>query len=330
MTLISKFRVLLPIAVAGLWFAPVLAQQEGPTLTQMLVSVDAKSPVSLAASNVILKLDNKQTPLRSIVQVKPNGAEVALLIDDGLRWSAGRELQDMQHFIQTLPAGTEIFVGYMENGRVLPAQDFTTNLATASQAVRIPRGLPGGSASPYLCLSDFVEKWPGDNMDSDSMSGPSSPRKARFVLMITNGVDPYNGSSSITNQDSPYVAAAVTDAQRVGIPIYSIYFGDAGYRGSQSSFSGQSYLAQVADGTGGQTYYEGTGSPVSLAPYFKRIQQAIAETYIASFDAPVRKNSMSVKVSTNLPGTKLRGAMEVRPGTRVSSAAPAKRSDTGQ
>jgi hypothetical protein len=255
---------------------------------------------------------------------------VALLIDDGLRWSAGRELQDMQRFVQTLPTGTEIFVGYMENGRVVPAQDFTTNSAAAARALRVPRGLPGGSASPYLCLSDFVKKWPSANTDSDSMNGPPSPRKARFVLMITNGVDPYNGSTRITNQDSPYVAAAVTDAQRAGIPVYSIYFGDAGYRSGQASFSGQSYLAQVADGTGGQTYYEGTGSPVSLAPYFKQFQQAVAETYIASFDAPGRRDLVSAKVSTNLPGTKLRGAMEVRPGNRVSSVVPAKRNNTGQ
>jgi hypothetical protein len=318
--MVMKFRFLLAIATASIWLVPALAQQEGATPTQMLVSVDAKTPVALAVSSVMLKVDNKQTPVSSITRVKPSGAEVALLIDDGLRLSAARELQDMQHFIQSLPAGTEIFVGYMENGRVVPAQNFTTNFTAAAQALRIPLGLAGGSSSPYLCLSDFVKKWPRAESDSDSMNGPASPRKARFVLMITNGVDPYNGSTSILNQDSPYVAAAVTDAQRAGIPVYSIYFGDAGYRGGQASFSGQSYLAQVADGTGGRTYYEGTGSPVSLAPYFKEFQQAIAETYIASFNAPGRKESVSVRMSTNLPGTKLRAASEVRPGTRVGGA----------
>jgi hypothetical protein len=323
MMLISKYRFLLPIAVASMWLTPALAQEEGPTPTQMLISVetkDAKTPVALAASSVMLKVDNKQTPVSTLTRVRPNGAEVALLIDDGLRWSAGRELQDMQKFIQSLPAGTEVFVGYMQNGRVVPVQNFTTDFAAAAKALRIPQGLPGGSASPYLCLSDFVKRWPGAESDSDSMNGPVAPRKARFVMMITNGVDPYNGSTSILNQDSPYVAAAVTDAQRAGIPVYSIYFGDAGYRGGQASFSGQSYLAQVADGTGGRTYYEGTGSPVSLSPYFKEFQQAIAETYIATFDAPGRKEFVNVKMSTNVPDAKLRAAAEVRPGTRISGA----------
>jgi hypothetical protein len=319
MTRIQKCRYLLPIAIAGLWLAPALAQQEGAIPTQTLVTVDAKTPVTPAISNITIKLDNKETPLTGISRVAPSAAEVALLIDDGLRWTAARELADMQSFIRTLPAGTEIFIGYMQNGRVVPAQNFTADLAAAAKTLHIPTGLPGSSGSPYICLSDFVKKWPSDDMDSASMSGAAPARKARFVLMITNGVDPYNGSTNITNQDSPYVSSAVTDSQRAGVPIYSIYFGDAGFRGGQASFSGQSYLAQIAEGTGGQTYYEGTGSPVSMAPYFKQFQRAIAETYIASFDAPGRKDMVSMKMSTNMPGTKLHAPEEVRPGTRIGS-----------
>jgi hypothetical protein len=319
MTRIQKCHYLLPIAIASLWLASALAQQEGAIPTQTLVIVDAKTPVTPAISNITIKLDNKETPLTSISRVAPGGAEVALLIDGGLRWTAARELSDMKSFIQSLPAGTEIFIGYMENGRVVPAQGFTTDFAAAAKALHIPTGVAGSSGSPYICLSDFVKKWPSAELDSASMAGAAPARKARFVLMITNGVDPYNGSTSVTNQDSPYVSSAVTDAQRAGVPVYSIYFGDAGFRGGQASFSGQSYLAQIAAGTGGQTYYEGTGSPVSMAPYFKQFQRAIAETYIASFDAPGRKDMVSIKMSTNLPGTKLHAPEEVRPGTRISA-----------
>ena len=63
--------------------------------------------------------------------------------------------------------------------------------------------------------------------------------------MITNGVDPYNGSTSVMNQDSPYVDAAVADAQRAGVAVYAIYFGDAGIRGASADNSGQNYLAQL-------------------------------------------------------------------------------------
>src|SRR5260370_9587248 len=141
-------------------------------------------------------------------------------------------------------------------------------------------GLRGASASPYFCLSDFVKNWPSN---AETQSGPQSQQpthKARIVLMITNGVDPYNGSTSITNQDSPYVAAAVTDAQRAGVPVYSIYYGDVGFRGGRGSFSGQTYLLQVAQGTGGAAYYQDTGSPTSLLPFLKQLQHALPETHL--------------------------------------------------
>ena len=164
----------------------------------------------------------------------------------------------------------------MQNGRVVSANDmpgFTTDRAAAAQSLRLPMGIRGASASPYFCLSDFVKNWPSN---AENQSGPQSQQpthKARIVLMITNGVDPYNGSTNITNQNSPYVATAVTDAQRAGVPVYSIYYNEVGFGRGRGSFSGQSYLPQVAQGTGGATYYQGTGNPVSLAP----VPQAIPE-----------------------------------------------------
>ena len=141
--------------------------------------------------------------------------------------------------------------------------------------------------------------------------------KAHIVLMITNGVDPYNGSTSITNQNSPYVVNAINDAQRAGIAVYSIYYTDAGFRGG--SFSGQSYLAQVAEGTGGRAYFQGTGNPVSMTPFLKEFSDAIAETYVVTFNAPANKELVPFKASTNLPGTKVRAPEQVRPGNQISA-----------
>jgi hypothetical protein len=318
MTQFQKRLYLLPAVLATILVASLQAQQEGEVRTQALVSVEAKTAVVPVQSNVTIKVDNRSTPLISINRVPAAGAEVALLIDDGLRVSVGRELSSLRSFVQSLPVGTAIFIGYMQNGRVVPAQDFTNDFAAAAQALRVPMGSPGQSASPYLCLSDFVKKWPTAEADPDTI-GEQAPRKARFVLMITDGVDPYNGSTRITNQDSPYVAAAVTDAQRSGIPVYSIYFSDAGIRGGQADFSGQSYLSQIADATGGRAYYTGTGNPVSMAPFLDQFKKAVAETYIATFNAPGGKNLVRMKLTTNLPGTKLQTAAQVRPGTRISN-----------
>jgi hypothetical protein len=118
------------------------------------------------------------------------------------------------------------------------------------------------------------------------------------------------------NQGSPYVDAAVKDAQRAGVAVYSIYFGDAGIGGGSANFSGQSYLGQITDGTGGVNYYEGTGNPVSTAPYLKMFQSALIETYIATFDAPAGANPARdlVRVKFSAGKAKLRAPQMVMAG----------------
>src|SRR5258707_9657058 len=290
---------LFALALPGL---TALAQQEGPTPTQALVSFDSKAPVTPTAKDVTLKVEGRTSNLLNLTHVPANGAQVALLIDDGLRTSIGGELNNLKAFITSLPQGTEVFVGFMQNGRVVSANDmpgFTADRAAAAQSLRLPLGLRGASASPYFCLSDFVKNWPSNAENQSAAQSQQPTHKARIVLMITNGVDPYNGSTNITNQDSPYVASAVTDAQRAGVPVYSIYYSDAGFGRGRGSFSGQSYLQQVAQGTGGTSYYQGTGSPVSLAPFLKQFQTAVAETYVATFPVDGNKKMVGLKLSTN-------------------------------
>jgi hypothetical protein len=311
------------LLLATAFFAsPLLYAQEGPTPTQAIVTLDTKTPQPLTAENLKVKVNNRDAQLTRVVPVKPNGTQVALLIDDGLRTSVGRQFPDIRAFIKALPQGTEIFIGYMQNGRIVPQQPFTTDHQAASATLRIPMGSPGTNASPYFCLSDFVKNWPGGAEGSSSQGALLSP-KARFVIMLTNGVDPYNGSVSPMNQNSPYVDTAIRDAQRAGVPVYSIYYGDAGVRGGAASFSGQSYLAKVADETGGQGYFQGLGSPVSLTPFFDRFRNSIAESFVATFPASAKSNNLvELKFSTSLKSTRLQAPRAVRPGTRITSGQP--------
>ena len=59
--------------------------QETPTPTQALISLDSKTPVTASAKDITLKIDNRATSLVNLTPIPPNGAQVALLIDDGLR-----------------------------------------------------------------------------------------------------------------------------------------------------------------------------------------------------------------------------------------------------
>lgn len=310
-----------PLAVAALLAISLglHGQVEGPVPTQTLVNVDQKSTPPANASVLTVAVNDHKEPVTSFVPVKPGEAQVAVLIDDGLRESIGREITNLQKFIGSLPPGVEVLVGYMQYGHVVAEQPFTADHAAAASAIHLPEGMPGMSASPYLCLSDFVKKWPGAGTTAQSMDATASTvHKARFVLMLTNGVDPYNGSTSVMNQDSPYVATAVKDAQRAGVAVYSIYFGDAGMRGGSANFSGQSYLSQLTEATGGVNYYEGVGNPVSMAPFLGMFQRAIAETYLATFNAPASGHSDRdmVRIKISAPNTKLHTPAEVRPGNQ--------------
>jgi hypothetical protein len=301
---------LLPLALLplSLLASPLVAQQEGPQPTQILVTVESKDAPMLKPGDLTIELNKSKQPPTTLNPVTPAGSQIALLIDDGLRTSIGREMDTLRKFVTNLPAGTQILIGYMSNGRVLAVTPFTTDHAGAAEKLRLPFGSPGLSASPYFCLSEFVKSWPNESADGSAVAA-----KARFVLMITNGVDPYNGSTSPLNQDSPYVQTAVSDAQKAGVSVSSIYFQDAGFRGGRGNFSGQSYLAQVGEGTGGRSYYQGTFNPVSLQPYLEMFQHDIAETYIAGFTTPGR-GLVNVRVKSNVPHLKIRAPQQVLPG----------------
>ena len=295
------------------------AQEEGPVPTQALVNVEPKSTVPANASDLTVQVNGHKEQLTAWEQVVPSNAQVALLIDNGLRETVGRELANLRNFVRGLPPGVEVLVGFMEYGHVVSAEPFTANHDLAASTLHLPEGIPGMSASPYICLADFLQHWPG-TPGSSSSSGEMepAPHKARFVLMITDGVDPYNGSTSVMNQDSPYVDNAILEAQRAGVPVYALYFSDAGIRGGRADNSGQSYLAQVAEETGGTSLWEGVGNPVSMTPYLNQFQSAVVETYIATFNAPLGRNPQRdlVHVKFSAPKAKLHAPEEVRPGNR--------------
>jgi hypothetical protein len=307
-------RTLCFSAALALFAGPVLAQelpQEGPVPTTALINVESKNPVQLDPHALNLQVNGRDTPINSLHSAGSGNFEVAILIDDGLRSSFGQQLRELSAFINSLPPNGKVLVGYMQNGTVRSSGHFTADHQEISDDLRVTMGVPGSSASPYFCLSDFVKKW------------PSQQPAARFVMMLTNGVDPYNGSTSITNQDSPYVDAAQNDAQRAGVAVYSIYFPNAGFRGGRGSFSGQSYLQQVGDATGGMLFNNGTIPPVSIAPYLDQFSRAINSSYELGFMAVAngKGNSLTrIKVKSNQQGVKIRAPQAVRPGLNLTAA----------
>lgn len=297
--------LVLSVVVSTVWSGVALsasAQNEGPATVRVVVRAESRGDApALQASDVKVEFNGRKVDvarIRPLVRSGGQPVEVALLIDDGLRSNFGLQLQDLEKFVDGLASPqVSLGVGYMRNGRAQFPAGFSTDPEREKKAIRLPISAAGISGSPYFCLQDLVKNW------------PTNTGAPHVVLMITNGIDRYNGSVSPMNQNSPYVKQASEDAQRAGVPVYSIYYGGRDFNASLPSFSGQSYLSEVAEGTGGQSFNGGQINPPSLEPYFRQFSQALRESYLVSFQTGTRK-LQRLKVSTSVSGVKLRAQQQ--------------------
>ena len=96
----------------------------------------------------------------------------------------------------------------------------------------ICRGSPGHECEPLYLPVGFCEEV-AQRRGCPMGLERRIPRKARFVLMLTDGVDPYNGSTSVNEPGQPLCRYRGHGRAAGGIPVYSIYFADAGIRGGR-------------------------------------------------------------------------------------------------
>ena len=224
--------------------------------------------------------------------------QLFILLDDSSSTSLGSQLEDIRAFIREQPAATAIAIGYMRNGTVDTVQNFTNDHAQAAKALRLPVGSIGASASPYFSLVDLIKRWPG------------APGR-REVLMISDGIDRFGGNGPA----NPYVDSAVHETQRAGVVVYTIFVSGVGhYAHSLWSVTwGQSYLAQVAEQTGGEAWSQGFQTPISLAPYLDDLSHRLTEQYLLGFIPKPEKKAgfQRIKLRTELPNVELVGQESV-------------------
>ena len=273
---------------------PLFAQRGDTTSAQTVVTVLPKSGEAAPLQQQDLKVwaDGKESTITQWQALRGDhaGLEFVILIDDSARSSIGLQLNDLSKFIQSLPPTASVGVAYMQNGRAAFAQNPTADHALAARAIRITGGAPGSSASPYFCLSDLAKHWPSQN-----------PNNRREVLMVTDGVDRY---SPRYDPEDPYLQAAITDSQKAGLIVYSIYFRDTGRldRSGYETNAGQSLLTQVAQGTGGNLYYQGLSNPVSFLPFLEDLSKRLENQYELGFTAPTKPKQelVQLKVKTDV------------------------------
>lgn len=245
---------------------------------------------NIQSQDLLLRVSGKQSDVTSWAPAKGESSplELVILIDGSARASLGIQMSDIQSFVKEMPSHSKIAIAYMQNGRAALAGPLSSDPEVVLKGLHLPGGGPGQSASPYFCLSDLAQHW------------PSTDRSARReVVMITDGVDYYN--LRYDPQD-PYVQAAITDATRAGLVVYSIYWKNEGRvdRSMYETDAGQNLLLEVTQATGGNGYWESMGNPVSFEPYFKDLRIRLENQYRLGFSSPLKGKaqvqSMSLKV----------------------------------
>jgi len=200
------------------------------------------------------------------------GLQLAILIDDAISPSAiGLQFNDLKSFIEQQPANTEVGLFYAQYGSFTTAAKFSTDHDAVAKKLHLTFGRrAGASPSIYLSLSDLAKKWPGN---------PEAPR--REVLVLTSGMDLLE-----PGLQDPYFDAAVSNVQKYGVIVHSIYVGPLRLGLSFFGMIAQGNLGQITSDSGGDAFFEGVSTPVSFKPFLDQLDTILRNQYLVSFEPP--------------------------------------------
>ena len=278
-------RSLIPAILLGALVAPLFGQQDSApgVPVSILVTLEPKHGKAippLEPQDISVRQGKDKRPVQSLT---PAGREnspmqLLLLIDDSARGTFDTEIGTLKQFVNSLPATTEIAIGYMRNGMTQFAHEFTADHKAAANSIRVAFGAGGADVSPYDSLSDAIKRWPANS------------NARREVVMISSGIEALGGGYT---SDNPYVNRAISDAQKAGVVVYTIYSPSVGHSGHSfwRANWGQNFLSQLADETGGESYMIGFGSPVSFQPFLQQIVEQFRNQYFLAFEARPEKKA---------------------------------------
>ena len=219
-------------------------------------------PVGAFAAGASVKNDRKS--LNGARVVAP--VNLAILIQDDLVSHVSNELDITRDFIQSLPEGSQVMVGYIRSGSLQVRQPFTRDLGTAARSLRIL--VSSTSASPYNPYVEVLEAL--RKFDSTS-------KNPNVVLLISDGLDVSRGFDSDSVLNSIDLERAIAEAKRRDVTVFSFYAPAVGLtqRNLLAASWGQSSLNRISDETGGKAFFQGMTDFVTFNPYFERLTRAL-------------------------------------------------------
>jgi len=272
-------------------------------VTVTLSGPQTSAPVT--AKDVQVYQNSQRRPVLDFMPVadSPQGMDFAILIDDSVRSEVTLQYPDIRQFIASLPASTQVGVAYAEYGAAVFNQPFSADHSRAAAALQLPQGRIAAGGSLYQSVSDLVQDWPNDG-------------RVRVALVVSYGVDIWRGLADTSPEINPDLTAAIHQAQASGVMIYTIFAGSSvGFEhGPMLNLNGQGSLARLASATGGESYFQGTRTPVAFKPFLNRLRASLNRQYLLTFEAEARNapHEAPLRVTTEVPNVKIVAPSEVR------------------
>ncbi len=286
--------VVLAASIAG--FAPCATNDPPSPLgfpAQIVITVQSKragtAPRTLRPKDITVEEDGKPTQVIGLDRLRGRlaGIQLFVLLDfTGDNAIGPAQLSNLESFFGGLPETTELGVGYLQESGISLTQPFTVGHLSAVQALGIPGGPQGASGGLYAGLSSLMNHWPTQHQIA---------RKA--VLILTDGADRYQGAPD----------AAIQDALRTGVQVYSIALRDAGPVSQRpgANSGATDPLADVCRQTGGEAYAPDSPNPSAIGPYLDDLTERLDSQYRVTFTGEAGRGTLPVKLRTDLTDIKV-------------------------
>ena len=293
--------------------APLFAQTENQGQGKAVVTVVPKgkndSAPALSQQNLSLTVGGQSANITNVTHAnnRSGALELVIMLDSGATPDLSTQFPEIKKFVGGLPPDARVTIAWMDSGTARLTGPLTTDHQAALKGLHIPAGFVGQDASPYFCLSDLAKHWPSND-----------PNARREVLMVSDGVDYYYRRY---DPDDPYVQAAVTDSVRADLVVYTMYWRNKGFfdRTMYANNSGQNLMLEVTQATGGYSYWEGMGNPVSFQPFLQDLDKRLGNQYEVGFVAPLKNKPQVLNLKVKVEGRFRQGR---RARSRSTSAAP--------
>jgi hypothetical protein len=298
----------LPLAVLALLSSgPAGAQTpagEGVPVRITVTAVEkekSQEPPALVKEDFLIYQGHDRRPVLSAVrqQGADNKLDLYIVVDEAIDSTVSLAYRDISDFVRELPSTARVGVFYARNGTVEISRDLTDDREATIKALRLPLGRIEAGGGIYLSLADLGKRL------------PPSPDRRRAVLFLSSGIDLFRGVQDSYPGNNPDFEDAVDRLARSGVNVFTIYVSPAAHF-SRNLFlvnNGQSCLSEMAQETGGEAYFEGFGTPVSMRPFLEEMARHLSHQYVVTFSAkPTKKSSYeNIHVRTEVSGVEVTG-----------------------